>query len=396
MSTALIAGAGPVGLWLASELRLRGVDVVVIEPLAQRNPHSKALTIHPRTLEIFAQRGVVEEFLSNGIRVPAGHFGALESRLDFKSLDTPFPFTLVFPQAETERILEERAVALGADVRRGHTLTGFTTFGDHVQATIDDSSGREYRLDSEFLCGCDGSGSRVRKAAGIDFVGHGATTFGILADVQLAEPPTTPGYSFSGVTGQLMVVPMPAGLYRIVGVDASRQDRSQYIPDFDEFRSSVVAIAGTDFGMHSPMWISRYGNASRLATHYAQHRVALAGDAAHIHFPAGGVGMNVGIHDAHALGWRVADILTGLAPLELIDEYHTERHSVGADLILGTQAQTAMMAAYDPDRQALRELFNKLIKDVQSFPRHSPIVCPACRSSIPRRPALIGPPDAAW
>lgn len=363
MSTALIAGAGPVGLWLACELRLRGIDAVVIEPRTERDPHSKALTIHPRTLEIFAQRGVVEEFLERGIRVPAGHFGALESRLDFKALDTAFPFTLVYPQAETERILEERALSLGADVRRGHRVTGLVSDTDQVQVTIDDSAGNEYCLETEFLCGCDGSGSTVRKAASIGFEGHDANTFGILADVQLSERPAS-GYSFSGITGQLMVVPMPGGLYRIVGIDASRQDPTQYIPDFDEFRSSVLAIAGTDFGMHSPVWISRYGNASRIAIRYGHHRVALAGDAAHIHFPAGGVGMNVGIHDAHALGWRIADILTGLAPMELIEDYHAERHAVGEDLILGTQAQTAVLAAYDPDRQALRALLNTLINDV--------------------------------
>jgi 2-polyprenyl-6-methoxyphenol hydroxylase-like FAD-dependent oxidoreductase len=361
MAHVLICGAGPVGLWLAAELGLRDVDVTVVDTRVERSPHSKALTIHPRTLELFADRGVMVPFFERGVKVPAGHFGALEQKLDMRALDTPFPFTLLFPQAETERVLEERAWAQGAVVRRGCTLENFVEESDCVRADVVGPDGQREQIVADILAGCDGAASTVRKIAGIGFPGTDATTFGILADVTLAAPPAVPLYSFSGVTGQVMVVPLPSGGYRIVAVDPSRQHAQRGTLDFDEFRNSVVRICGEDFGMHAPTWVSRYGNASRVAERYSSGRVVLAGDAAHMHFPAGGVGMNVGIQDAHGLGWRLADVVQGLAPRSILDDYHDERHAVGVDLVQGTQAQTAILAAFDPDRQALRALLNQLI-----------------------------------
>lgn len=369
MAHVLISGAGPVGLWLASELRLRDVEVTVVEARVERSPHSKALTIHPRTLELFADRGMVASFLERGVQVPAGHFGALEQKLDMRVLDTAFPFTLLFPQAETERVLEERARALGAEILRGCTVQGFVEEVDGVRAEVVGLEGERREIAAAILAGCDGAGSTVRKLAGIGFPGTDATTFGILADVTLAEPPPVPVYSFSGVTGQVMAVPMPSGGHRIVAVDPTRQETQREVPGFEEFRDSIVRICGEDFGMHSPTWVSRYGNASRVADRYASGRVVLAGDAAHMHFPAGGVGMNVGIQDAHGLGWRLADVVQGLAPRSILQEYHDERHSVGLDLVRGTQAQTAILAAFDPDRQALRAILNQLIADLPELSR---------------------------
>lgn len=370
MTDVLISGAGPVGLWLAAELRLREIDVVVVETRSEPVAHSKALTIHPRTLELFAQRGVADEFLDHGLRIPAGHFGALEQKLDFRALETPFPFTLLFPQERTERILERRARDLGADVRRGNTLVDFDETADGVRARIRRADGSENAVTATFIAGCDGAGSTVRKRAGIDFPGTDADTFGILADVSLTRPPAVPLYGFSAMTGQAMVVPLPDGQHRIVGIDPLRQEPIAGELAFDEFRESIRRICGQDFGMHSPSWVSRYGNASRLATTYARGRVALAGDAAHMHFPAGGVGMNVGIQDAHGLGWRLADAVTALAPpAAALQEYDRERRAVGAALLASTQAQTAILAAFDPDSQALRALLNTLIAEVPELSR---------------------------
>lgn len=366
MSDVIVVGAGPVGLWLAAELRLRGIGAIVLEPRLEPTPHSKALTIHPRTLELFAQRNLVADFLDRGIPIPAGHFGALEQKLDFRALDTPYPFTLLFPQTATEQILERRARELGAEIRRGHRLVDFDEQSGGIVSRIAGPEG-EYMLESAYIAGCDGAGSTVRKTAGIAFPGTDATTFGLLADVQLDEPPATPLFGFSGLTGQLMIVPLPGGGYRIVAVDPSRQQPPAGEVDFEEFRTSTISITGGDFGMHSPSWVSRYGNASRVAERYRRGRVVLAGDAAHIHFPAGGVGMNVGIQDAHGLGWRLADVVSGLAPADVLDDYHTERHAVGDDLVRGTQAQTAVLTAFDTDRQALRGLLNHLIATVPEF-----------------------------
>jgi len=364
MPHVLISGAGPVGLWLAAELRLRGIRVPVIETNAEPAPYSKALTIHPRTLELFADRGMLEPFLERGVKIPAGHFGALEQRLDMRVLDTAFPFTLLFPQAETERLLEERARELGADVRRGHTVHSFVEESDAVRVEIIGPDGERSELLADLIAGCDGAASTVRRIAGIAFPGTDATTFGILADVTLATPPAVPLFTYSGLTGQVMIVPLPGGTHRIVAVDPTRQQPRGGELEFGEFRESIRRACGEDFGMHTPTWVSRYGNASRVAERYAQGRVVLAGDAAHMHFPAGGVGMNVGIQDAHALGWRLADVLQGLAPRGILDDYHDERHAVGEDLVRGTQAQTAILAAFDADRQALRALLNQLIAEV--------------------------------
>jgi 2-polyprenyl-6-methoxyphenol hydroxylase-like FAD-dependent oxidoreductase len=359
MHSVVIVGAGPVGLWLAAELRLRAVPVIVLEQRESISPHSKALTIHPRTLEIFAQRGLAEPVLAGGPRVPTGHFGGLEQRLDFSALDTAFPFTLLQPQARTEQLLEDHVLALGVDMRRGHRVTAIDIGVDGVTVqveTVDDS----YSVETAYLVGCDGSGSTVRKAAGIGFPGTSATLYGMLGDVILDAPPQGV-VTHSGPTGQLMIVPMAGGIHRIVGIDPARSEPMDRDLTFEEFRESVVAVVGSDYAMHSPQWISRFGNAARLAERYRLGRVQLAGDAAHMHFPAGGVGMNVGIQDAHALGWRLADVVAGWADDTILDDYASERRAIGADLLRDTQAQTVLLAAFLPDARELRGLMNELI-----------------------------------
>ncbi|MFJ4153094.1 FAD-dependent monooxygenase [Streptomyces galbus] len=356
----VVAGAGPVGLWLAGELRRAGVTVAVIEPRAERDPRSRALTLHPRTIETFASRGVHQPFIREGIPLPGGHFGVLDARLDFRRLPSPFPYTLALPQERTEALLEGQAANLGADIWRGHEVTGFTEHADHIAVHTTGPHGPS-TLQAAYLVGCDGARSTVRTAAGIDYPGTPSTVLGWLGDVILDNPPA-PGYSYFGPAGTLMAVPMPGGIHRLVGV-TPRDLTTTWPGDLTlaELRENVTSMAGTDFGMRDPVWLSRYGNATRLADQYRAGRVFLAGDAAHQHFPAGGVGMNVGIQDAANLAWKLAATLNGWAPDGLLDTYHAERHPVGADLTVTSRAQVALMTAFTPEGLDLRGLLARLI-----------------------------------
>ncbi|MFC9999075.1 FAD-dependent monooxygenase [Nocardia sp. NPDC127526] len=361
-----IAGAGPVGLWLAGELRLAGVSVVVVEAREERDPNSKALTIHPRTIEVLASRGLAGRFLAEGRRVPRGHFGMLENWLDFELLDTPYPFTLVVPQARTEELLEEHARNAGADIRRGQRVSDVVQHEDGVTVRIE---GRP-DLTARWAVGCDGVRSAVRQAAGIEYPGTPASVLGWLADVEMTAPPQVPAFSRWTQEGMVMVAPMPGERYRLVGL-APKDIRTDWPGELtlDEVRARVREIVDADWGMHSPIWLSRFGNASRQADRYRQGRVLLAGDAAHQHFPAGGVGMNVGIQDAMNLGWKLAATIHGRAPDGLLDSYHLERHPVGAALLRSTQAQTAVMSDFSPEGAQLRALLSELIATRPGFAR---------------------------
>ncbi|GAA2074155.1 monooxygenase [Streptomyces albiaxialis] len=360
----VIAGGGPTGMWLACELRLAGVGVVVLERAPEIDPHSRALTVHPRTIETFALRGAHTRMLAEGGRISSGHFAVLDDRLDFGSLDTDFPFTLTIPQARTTELLQERALALGAEVRRGHRVTDAVSAPDSVSLTVLAPDGRTYALDAPYAVGCDGTRSVVRQCADIAFEGTSFTALGTLGDVVLDEPP--PGAVVSAWTrrGTLMLVPLPGGLHRIAmhSPEDIREDWPGELT-FEDFRERVRAVTGTDYGMHSPSWLSRFGNTSRLARSYRAGRILLAGDAAHQHMPAGGVGLNVGVQDAMNLGWKLAAVVTGRAPDALLDTYHAERHPVGADTIEHTQAQTALMMGFSPQGSALRSLMGKLIAE---------------------------------
>ncbi|HEX4222914.1 MAG TPA: FAD-dependent oxidoreductase [Pseudonocardiaceae bacterium] len=366
MTDVTIVGAGPVGLWTAAELARRGVDVVVLERLDRPNPHSKALIVHPRTLEVLGQRGLVEEALDRGIRLPDGHLAILEKRLDYGVLDTPYPFLLLYPQHDTEVLLERAARALGADIRREHEVVEVRDKGDVVVTTVR-SGAATYPIESAYLIGADGARSLARDAAGIEFEGTSTKVWGLLGDIVLDDPPESRSYSPSNEHGSLLVVPLPQrGIYRIVGNSTTIPNNNELT--FDQFRAAVTAIAGTDFGMRDPVWLSRYGDAAKIASTYQAGRILLAGDAAHINLPAGGVGMNVGIQDAAGLGWRLADVIAGLAPDSSLDQYAAERRQVGVDLLLATRAQAALRST-EGDGLALRALMSELIATVPELSR---------------------------
>ncbi|MFJ4828853.1 FAD-dependent monooxygenase [Streptomyces sp. NPDC088747] len=368
MEEIVIVGAGPTGLWLAAELRLQGTSVTVLEAQEERSPHSKALTVHPRTVEILGMRGLADDFVSAGIPLPTGHFGGLEARMDFRGLETPYPFTLFLPQARTEELLEEHAHTRGAHIRRGHRVTNLEQAAQAVRVEVEGPEG-PYIMEARYVVGCDGTRSQVREASGISFPGTGTTIWGWLADVALDQPPAGPISTF-GAEGGVMAVPMPGGLTRFVGI--APEDHHADHPGkltLQEVRTKTIRVLGTDFGMRDPSWLSRFGNATRQASAYREGRVLLAGDAAHMHFPTGGVGLNVGFQDATNLGWKLAATVHGTAAPGLLDTYHTERHPVGARLLDSTRAQTALMTAYSGEGQALRAFLADMVRELPDFSR---------------------------
>ncbi|XXX72547.1 monooxygenase [Sorangium sp. So ce134] len=355
----VVVGGGPVGLMLACELALARVRVRVLEQRPARMQQSRALTLHPRTLEILDQRGIVDRFLRRGAPLPAAHFALLEPRLDLSRLDTRHPYTLFLPQVQTEELLEERARELGVEVLRGHAVVEVSQDEEGVALRVEGPEGR-YGARAGYVAGCDGGGSVVRRAIGVGFPGSDTTMTAFLGDVEIAEPPARPVIR-TGPRGAVLLAPLGDGLHRFVVLDPLRAhaDRSEPL-SLDELRSSVQRILGTDFGMRDARWLSRFGNATRLAERYRVGRAFLAGDAAHIHFPMGGQGLNVGLQDAMNLGWKLAAAVRGWAPPHLLDSYHDERHPVGRALVRNTEAQTRLMDLSEPGL-ALRELLSDLL-----------------------------------
>jgi 2-polyprenyl-6-methoxyphenol hydroxylase-like FAD-dependent oxidoreductase len=376
----IVVGAGPVGLWLAGELRLAGVATTVLERTEQRAPFTRGLGVHARTLEVLAMRSMAAVPLSAGRRLPRWHFGMLPSPVDFGMLDTEYPFVLAYPQQLLEDLLERRAIELGATILRGHTVTGIeqdetretvvvtasaapnpasTATGAHDgEASV--SLEAAISLEAAFVVGCDGAGSTVRKAAGIAFPGTDTTLYAYLADATLDDPPAAGTATICGPGGTLIVAPLPGNRFRMSGFDPADQDPGRTLTE-ERVRASVARAAGHDFKLRDATWLSRFGNATRQAEHYRAGRVLIAGDAAHMHFPTGGVGLNVGIQDAMNLGWKLAAVAQGRAPLALLDSYEDERHPVGAALLENTLAQTALIANFTEEGLALRSYLAKLL-----------------------------------
>lgn len=303
-------------------------------------------------------RGIVDRFLAEGRQVPAWHLGMLPTKLDYSRLDTRFPFMLALPQLRTEEILLDRATSSGVTVAPGCELTGLTSMGDTVAAEVR-ADGAVSTLTADFVVGCDGARSAVRTAAGIGFDGAATTAWGFVADLDLADPPA-PGFSVNSEQGALIVTRSPVGTYRIAGWDPLHQSADEPLTLAD-LQEHAIRLTGSDFGMHSPTWLSRFGNANRLAATYRSGRVLLAGDAAHIHWPTGGVGMNVGIQDAMNLGWRLGAVVRRQLPIEALDDYTAERRPVGESLRALTLAQEALITSTSPQERALRDLVDGAI-----------------------------------
>ncbi|MFI8260144.1 monooxygenase [Streptomyces sp. NPDC085665] len=358
----IVVGAGPTGLMLACELALAGVRTRIVERRDAPQPDSRALTLHPRSVELMDQRGLADRFLALGRTVPGWHFAGLDTRLDFGALDSRHGYTLFLAQARTEALLEERARELGVEIHRGREVTGLRQDPDGVEVGVRGPDGPE-TVRASYAVGCDGGRSIVRQEAGIAFPGTDETLTGILGDFASADPGSLGRLRAEGA----LAVPLEGGLTRFVLIDPVQMRTPAAEPvTIEEFRESLIRICGSDCGVDRPRWLSRFGNATRLAERYRSGRVLLAGDAAHIHFPAAGQGLNTGLQDAMNLGWKLAAEILGWAPPGLLDTYHEERHPVGAAVTENTEVQTllaelALVPSYRRPATALRRLIDELL-----------------------------------
>jgi 2-polyprenyl-6-methoxyphenol hydroxylase-like FAD-dependent oxidoreductase len=338
----LVVGAGPTGLLLAGDLARAGVAVTLLERRTDASNLTRAFAVHARTLEQLDARGVAGELLETGRRVPSLRaFGQVD--VDLSRLPSRFPFLLVTPQYETERVLERRARELGVRIVYGAELTGLRQDGDGVTADVRAGGGETGTWRASYLVGTDGVRSAVRRALGLPFPGHAAVRSVMLADVRLSEPPQDV-LAFNGVRdGFAFIAPFGGGWYRVIAWHRHHELPDDAPVDMEEIKAVTRAALGTDYGMHDARWTSRFHSDERQAPHYRAGRVFLAGDAAHVHSPAGGQGMNTGLQDAANLGWKLAAVLHGGAPDSLLDTYEAERHPVG-HMVLRTSGALLRLA----------------------------------------------------
>jgi len=354
----VVAGAGPTGLMLACELALAGVDVAIVE----RRPNqeligSRAGGLHSRTIEILDQRGIADRFLSRGKAMQVAAFSGIP--LNISDFPTRHPYGLALWQNHIERILAGWADELAVRVYRGGELAGATQ--DHTGVNVVLAEGDSLR--SQYLVGCDGGRSSVRKAAGIKFPGWDATTSCLVAEVETDPKP--------GEEPEWGVVRRDAvGVHGFTTLDDGKTARVVVTErhlgpsgetSLRELSDALSAVYGTDYGVHSPTWISRFTDMARQAAAYRDRRILLAGDAAHVHHPAGGQGLNIGVQDAVNLGWKLAQVVHHAAPDSLLDSYHTERHPVAARVLRNTMAQMALLRRPDDQTAALSEVLAELL-----------------------------------
>ena len=359
----VIAGGGPTGLMLAGESALAGVDVAIVERRASEHlPGSRAGGLHSRTIEVLDQRGIADRFLAEGQTAQVAAFAG--TPLDISDFPTRHPYGLGLWQNHIERILAGWVDELEVPIYREREVTGFAQ--DDTGVDVELSDGQSLR--AEYLVGCDGGRSLVRRAAGIAFPGWDPTTSALIAEVELAAEPewgirrdALGIHSFGRLEYEIRdgeVVYMDRGPVRVMVTEEHVGPTTE--PTLRDLSEALIAVYGTDYGVHSPTWISRFTDMARQAASYRDRRVLLAGDAAHVHNPVGGQGLNTGVQDAVNLGWKLAQVVHQTAPESLLDTYHAERHPVAARVLRNTMAQTALMRA-DDRIEALRDTVSELL-----------------------------------
>jgi 2-polyprenyl-6-methoxyphenol hydroxylase-like FAD-dependent oxidoreductase len=338
----IVAGAGPAGLLLAGDLAQAGVSCAVFERRSGRSSLARAFVVHARTLEQLDARGTADELVTSGTPAPELRFFD-SAALDLSRLPSRFPYLLVIPQYETERVLEERAKRAGADIRHGSEVTGLSQHPGAVEVKVRQDGNPDRVVRAGWMVGADGIHSTVRQALGMPFPGKPVVRSVMLAEVLLTQPPrgaltvNSTGDAFS------LIAPFGDGWFRVIAWHRDNQPPEDAPVSLDEVRQVTRQVFGTDFGMHSPRWISRFQSEERQVPNYRDGRILLAGDAAHVHSPAGGLGMNTGIQDAVNLGWKLAAQVQGWAPPGLLDTYHTERHPVGRQVLRTSDALLRML-----------------------------------------------------
>jgi 2-polyprenyl-6-methoxyphenol hydroxylase-like FAD-dependent oxidoreductase len=361
----VIAGGGPTGLMLAGELALGGVDVAIVERRASQDlPGSRAGGLLSRTIEVLDQRGIADRFLSEGQVAQVGRFAG--TPLDISDFPTRHPYGLGLWQNHIERILAGWVGELAVTIHRGREVTGFAQ--DDTGVDVELSGGQSLR--AQYLVGCDGGRSLVRKAAGIEFPGWDPTTSALIAEVELAEEPEEWGtrqdaigiHGLGRVDYEIRdgeIIYADEGPVRVMVTEQHVGATSE--PTLRDLSEGLIAVYGTDYGIHSPTSISRFTDMTRQAATYRDGRVLLAGDAAHVHAPDGGQGLNTGVQDAANLGWKLAEVVNRTSPESLLDTYHDERHPVGARVLRTTMAHVALRRP-DERTEALRETIAELLE----------------------------------
>ncbi|WP_331723516.1 FAD-dependent monooxygenase (plasmid) [Streptomyces sp. NBC_00868] len=355
----LIVGGGPVGMLLASELRIARAKPVVLERLAERTPHSKAFGLHARSLESLDRRGLADRFRDGAHSWSNGHFAGLDVWVDFSLLDSAHNYALLSEQTRTERLLEERAEEFGVEIRRGHEVTAVRQDEDGAEVDVTGPEG-SYTLRGRYVVGTDGGRSLVRKSAGIGFPGTGGRVTARLADVVLADREKAPMGMERTERGLLFCVPLDDTYHRVATFDFETTKEAGSELTLEEFTASLREIWGDDLGASEPRWLSWFTDSACQAETYRSGRVLLAGDAAHTHFPVGGQGVNLGLQDALNLGWKLAATINGWGSEGLLDTYDKERQEPARAVLANTRAQIALMNP-DPYVTQLRELFQTLM-----------------------------------
>jgi 2-polyprenyl-6-methoxyphenol hydroxylase-like FAD-dependent oxidoreductase len=349
----VIAGAGPTGLMLAGELALAGVDVAIVERRPdQELAGSRAGGLHARTIEVLDQRGIADRFLSQGQVAQVAGFAWI--RLDISDFPTRHNYGLGLPQNHIERILAGWVDELAVPIHRGCEVTGFAQ--DNTGVDVELSDGRSLR--AQYLVGCDGGRSLVRKAAGIAFPGWDPTISHLIAEVEITGQPEW-GLRHDALGIHSLSRMEDGGPVRIMVTEQHPGTSGE--PTLRDLSEALIAVFGTDYGIHSPTWISGFTDMARQAAAYRDRRVLLAGDAAHVHYPTGGQGLNTGVQDAVNLGWKLAQVVKGISPESLLDTYHAERHPVAASVLRNTMAQVALLRRLDDRIQALRDTMSELL-----------------------------------
>ncbi|HEX3991898.1 MAG TPA: FAD-dependent monooxygenase, partial [Acetobacteraceae bacterium] len=330
----VVAGGGPTGLMLAGELALASVDVAIVERREnQELAGRRAGGLHARTIEVFDQRGIADRFLAQGQVAQVAGFNMI--RLDISDFPTRHPCGLALTQNHIERILAAWVRELGVPVYSGHEVTGFAQDATGVVVALNDGTS----LRAAYMVGCDGGRSLIRKAAGIDFPGWDPTMSWLIAEVEMTEKPKL-GFHKDAL-GIHAISPLKNG--HTMGIVLTEPDVSSTgEPALADVSAALISVYGTDYGCHSPTWLSRFTDMARQAAAYRDRRVLLAGNAAHIHAPIGGQGLNIGVQDAVNLGWKLAQVVKGTSPDSLLDTYQAERHPVAARVLRNTLAQVAL------------------------------------------------------